>query len=420
MRHEAAENALRESSRMYEELLSNIPSGVYRLRIQASGVWGFDFVSSRFCELTGLTREDILNDYQVVFRIVHPDDLAGFISLNESVSKALTPFRWEGRIIVNGETCWTLVESRPSPMDNGDVIWTGHFSDITNRKRTEEALAENEKRCRLIAETIRDCFWMATPDIDKMLYVSPAYETIWGRSCESLYESPRSFVDGIHPDDRDRVSDILAEHRSQGTPCTITYRIVRPDGSIRWIEDRSFPVLDENGKSHLNIGVATDITEHKQVEEELRNSETKLRLIAETNEDVFWMCTLDNREMIYLSPSYEKVWGQTRQGVYDYPLSFMESIHPEDRERVSLLLEEHGDRHRDHEYRIVRSDGTVRWIHDRAFPVQDKNRNVQLMTGVARDVTDRKLAEETLRKSEEKFAKVFNCAPVSYDSQQSG
>jgi PAS domain S-box-containing protein len=294
----------------------------------------------------------------------------------------------------------------------GKTYLQGIVRDVSQRKHMEKALAESEKKYRLITETIHDCFWIATPDIDKMLYVSPAYETIWGRSCESLYKSPRSFVDAMHPDDRKRAVDTLDEHRSQMKPCTITYRIVRPDGSIHWIEDRSFPVLDENGNWYMNVGVASDITVRKRMEDELRQSETKLRLIAETNEDVFWMCTPDNMKMIYLSPSYEKVWGRTRQSVYDHPLSFIEALHPEDRERVSVLLEEHGDRHRDHEYRIVKPDGTVRWIHDRAFPVRDKNRNVEMMTGVARDITDRKLDQETLRESEEKFAKVFRFAPI--------
>ena len=148
------------------------------------------------------------------------------------------------------------------------------------------------------------------------------------------------------------------------------------------------------------------------MEDELRQSETKLRLIAETIEDLVWICPPDYSKIIYLSPSYEKLWGRTRQSAYDDPLSFMESIHPEDRDRVRALLQEHGSEHRDHEYRIVRPDGNVRWIHDRAFPVRDKTGNVQLMTGVSRDITDWKLAQERLRESEEKFAKVFRCAPI--------
>ena len=143
MGHKATEDAFRESSRMYEDLVSNIPVGVYRFRMKAAGGWGFDFVSDRFCELTGLSREDILDNYETVFRLIYPDDLTEFISLNKSVAKALTHFRWEGRIIVNGETRWTLIESCPTQMDNGDVVYSGYFTDITDRKKAEEAL---EKR----------------------------------------------------------------------------------------------------------------------------------------------------------------------------------------------------------------------------------------------------------------------------------
>ena len=75
MRHEATEDDLRDSLSMYEDLVSNIPVGVYRFRMKAAGGWGFDFVSDRFCELTGLSREDILDNYETVFRLIYPDDL---------------------------------------------------------------------------------------------------------------------------------------------------------------------------------------------------------------------------------------------------------------------------------------------------------------------------------------------------------
>ena len=167
----------------------------------------------------------------------------------------------------------------------GKTYLQGIVRDISEHKRLEQALAESEKRYRLITETIHDCFWIATPDIDKILYVSPAYETIWGRSCESLYKSPRSFVDAMHPDDRNRTVDTLDEHRSKMAPCTVTYRIVRPDGTIRWIEDRSFPVLDENGAWHMNVGVASDITIRKRIEMnygKVRQSSDSLQRLMKT------------------------------------------------------------------------------------------------------------------------------------------
>jgi PAS domain S-box-containing protein len=114
--------------------------------------------------------------------------------------------------------------------------------NITERKQVEEALHKSEERFRLIAETIQEVFWMADVDLQRMLYVSPSYEQVWGRSCESLYNSPQSFLDAIHPEDRARVL-IDLEAEKTGLPFEHEYQIIRPDGSIHWIWDRGFPIL---------------------------------------------------------------------------------------------------------------------------------------------------------------------------------
>jgi PAS domain S-box-containing protein len=121
------------------------------------------------------------------------------------------------------------------------------------------ALRESEEELRLVTETIEDVFWIATPGLKEKLYVSPAYEKIWGRSKESLYEDPFSFIQSIHPDDRRRVREWTQHHEEE-----IEYRILRPDGSTRWIRDRGFPVYDTHGKVTKFVGVATDITDVKE------------------------------------------------------------------------------------------------------------------------------------------------------------
>ncbi len=147
-------------------------------------------------------------------------------------------------------------------------------------RRTTQALREGEKKFRVMAETIQDVFWLATPDVKKIIYVSPAYETLWGRSCESLYESPRSFIDAIHPEDRGRVLDILNQHHGQGTPWSVIYRVVRPDGTCCWVEDRGFPIRDDLGNCHLFTGVATDITARKHTEEQVLQQKEQLRRLT--------------------------------------------------------------------------------------------------------------------------------------------
>jgi PAS domain S-box-containing protein len=145
--------------------------------------------------------------------------------------------------------------------------------EIKVRERTAE-LAQSEERFRMMAETIPDVFWISTPGVEKILYVSPTYEKIWGQSAESLYESPKSFTDAIHPEDIDRVVAALGDH-AMGF-WNLEYRIRQPDGSIRWIMDRGFPIRDEQGNVCLMTGVATDITQLKLTENILLDKSRKM------------------------------------------------------------------------------------------------------------------------------------------------
>ncbi|HVU23347.1 MAG TPA: response regulator [Opitutus sp.] len=129
---------------------------------------------------------------------------------------------------------------------------------------SELARRDSEERFRQIAENIREVFWLSEPDKSGILYVSPAYESIWGRSCESLIRSPRAWLDAIHDDDRARVREALPR-QARGS-YDEEYRIQRPDGTVRWIRDRAFPVRDAAGHVFRIAGVAEDVTERKQLE----------------------------------------------------------------------------------------------------------------------------------------------------------
>lgn len=128
---------------------------------------------------------------------------------------------------------------------------------------------QSEERFRQLAESIQEVFWMTDPDKRDMLYISPSYETVWGRTCESLYSDPRSFLESIHPDDRERVTSAMAGQAAGGYD--EEYRIMRPDGSVRWIKDRAFPVRDASGAVHRIAGIAQDVTDRKQHEETIRH-----------------------------------------------------------------------------------------------------------------------------------------------------
>lgn len=133
-------------------------------------------------------------------------------------------------------------------------------------KRAEDRFRHSEERFRQLAENITEVFWMTSPDKSEMLYVSPGYEAVWGRTCESLYERPLSWLDAIHPDDRERVLN-NALSRQISDAYDEQYRIIRPDGQVRWIRDRAFPIKDPSGRVFRVGGVAEDISERKQAED---------------------------------------------------------------------------------------------------------------------------------------------------------
>jgi len=148
-----------------------------------------------------------------------------------------------------------------------------------------EALVESQERFRQMAENIRDVFWLSNPAMTNIIYVSPAYQDIWGRSCDELYEDPRTWFDAIHHEDRPRVRRLFKRPIPE-EGYEHTYRVVRPDGSVRWVMDRGFPVRNPVGLFYRLVGIARDITERKELETEiLAISEREQRRIGQDLHD---------------------------------------------------------------------------------------------------------------------------------------
>jgi PAS domain S-box-containing protein len=143
--------------------------------------------------------------------------------------------------------------------------------DISARKRAERALQESEARFRQIAEQIEDVFYVREPGAIAA-YVSPSYERIWGRPASELRENPSGWLDTVHPEDRARVAAAW-ERAREGAAISETYRILRPDGTTRWVQSRGFPVEGPTAEVARIVGVVRDVTGERKLEEELRQSQ---------------------------------------------------------------------------------------------------------------------------------------------------
>ena len=155
-----------------------------------------------------------------------------------------------------------------------------------DRAESAEALRESEVRFRQLADNITDVFWITSPDFAIMHYVSPGFERIWGRSVASLYAQPHLWSEAIHPEEREQVFARLTGLSGNNPEVSVEYRIARPDGSIRWIYDRAFQVRDAAGKVIRLTGIASDITERKRAEVEIRelNRSLEQRVQERTSE----------------------------------------------------------------------------------------------------------------------------------------
>ncbi len=150
----------------------------------------------------------------------------------------------------------------------GEWHAVGIMRDITKRKQAEQLLQRSEEQFHQLAENVREVFWMTPPEAGRILYVSPAYEQVWGRTCESLYRDPASWLATIHPDDAERAR-LFFTRRLPVEGDGLEYRIRTPDGREKWIRDRAFPIRDKSGNVVRCAGIAEDITERKTYEAEL-------------------------------------------------------------------------------------------------------------------------------------------------------
>jgi PAS domain S-box-containing protein len=281
----------------------------------------------------------------------------------------------------------------------------GHFGvqrDISDRTLAQQALQESEERFRQLAENIESVFWMTDPNKQQIIYVSPAYEKIWGRNCAELYDGSKSFLDAIHPEDRSRIVAAMSKPFGEYDE---EYRIIQPDGSIHWIRDRAFPVRDQTGKVYRVTGIAEDISDRKIAEQALQESQKRYTLAVSAGKVGVWDWNLETKE-IYVDPFLKSILGYADREIPNHLDHWGKLVHPDDGEKVMVVADNHLQGLTPEysvEQRMLHKDGSIRWFLARGTAIRDASGKAYRMMGTDTDITDLKLAEAALRKSEERF-----------------
>jgi PAS domain S-box-containing protein len=381
-----AEDALRTSEYLYRAMARNFPNGAIflfdpNLRYLVADGQALAQAGYSWEALHGKT----------IWEVLPP---ATCVMVEPLYHAALAGIEQTQEISIGGLTY--LCQSTAVRNDAGNVI-AGMVvtQDITERKEFEQALIRSENRFQEIARTVSQFFFVRSTSSGKFLYVSPAYETIWGRSCESLSQNPESWIEAVHPEDRQLVLDSLSQ-QFQGHPVKRDYRIIRADGEQRWINADISLVRDETGEPLRFVGLVEDITERKQAEEALRYSEQLYRTMAKhfPNGAIF----LFDQDLRYLVAdgqglgrsgsgySRDVLEGKTIWEVLsDQECAVVEPLYRQALAGIEKSLERpYRDR--------------IQLLQTRAV----RNEAGEILAGmvVAQDITERKQAEESLRESE--------------------
>jgi PAS domain S-box-containing protein len=273
-------------------------------------------------------------------------------------------------------------------------VW--FFRDITERKHAEQALRNSEEMFRQLTENIQEVFWMMNAAGTEILYVSPAYEQIWGPRYENPLSRPTDWVNNIHADYRAMSHDTFMR-QLKGESTNFEYKVLAPGGKEKWIRNRAFPVRDERGELIKIAGVAEDITARKHAEILLKQTSDRLMLAVRAGAVGIWDWDISSGVMVWDEQMF-RLYGIARAQFHQSFEDWRNELHPEDREGV---VEEcnaalRGERDFDTEFRAVWPDGSVHSIRALALVEWNADGNPVRLIGTNWDITAQKQAADAL------------------------
>ena len=395
-RRKAAE-ALRSSEANYREIFESVNDAIFVHDIDTG-----DVISSnrKTSEMFGYSQEEFRNFIsESLFSGVPGYTVQDALKwIRRAAEGPPQLFEWLSRR-KNGELFWVEVNLKRAVI-GGETRLLAIVREITDRKQAEQKLQESEERFRQLAENTNQVFWFMTPEPERVHYVSPAFEAIWGHSAEELYRNPRLWVQAIHPEDRDRVDQAFNDWAAgKVAGFDMEYRIVRQDGDVRWIRDRGTMVRDAEGRVVRLSGIADDITDRKKNEQEIQKAKALLeeaQLIAGIGN---WEWDVQTNKLT-LSDEVYRIFNMPLGESNETFEAIMERVHPEDRPGLEKSIAEAGNERKDtsvNEFRIIKPDGEIRILHARSLFQYNSAGAVIQMRGTTQDVTSDRRAEEKLK-----------------------
>ena len=401
-----AEEKLKESEERYRRIVNTANEGIWMMNAEHKTT----YVNSRMCNMLGYEESEILDKKVEDFML--PEDLpAHYQRMNQRYKGESSTY--EHRFIKkDGTIIHTIVSGVSLKNKEGNFVGSfGMFTDISIRKKAEEALRKSEERWMFAIEGSDDGVWDWNINTGEVFF-STRWKSMLGYNDEEIKSEQREWESRIHPEDLEEVLTILREHLDGKTEFySSEHRILCKDGTYKWILDRGKVLVKNNDGSPARIvGTHKDITERRYAEQALMESEERFRSIVEGAPDAIFIQV--DQKFVFANSQLHMMLGYNSSDELRGKL-ILDHIHPEYRDLVSRRINRLNLDHRPvnelREIKFLKVDGTEIWVETKGEPIVYNNINGALV--FVRDVSERKKAEEALKNSESKFYSLFENSP---------
>ena len=390
-------------SRFHQAFFHQVPFLMWAKDIDGN----FISVNKSFAKMFGFTPEELKgkNDY-----FICPKDFADkYKEDDKAVMESGEQMLQDEQIPSKEGYLWFETIKTPLIDENNNVFGVAGFArEISERKKYETALKESEEKFRELAENTSDSFVLRSGR--SIIYVNPAFEQVYGYSREELYYDPGLYTKWIHPDDKQRILDVLSSDAYKSNYIfNEQFRIIKGDGSVSWIWNRSFPVWNDKGEAYRIVSVASNISGLKNLEDKLRKSQSQQQAILDNIPHLAWLKD-KNGKYLSVNESFSRFFNLSKEDIsgntdfdivpddlaLDYARKDKEVL---EQKKPKLFFE------------IEEGSFGKRYSETHKSPVLNEEGEVIGITGISRDITDQKIAEKALQDSEEKYKDLVTLLP---------
>lgn len=373
---------------------------------------GSSLIGSAFA-LIGVSPEAFSGSVEEFWKRVHSEDVARLREALRTAKEKHADFDQEFRVIwPDGSVHWLRSHGRYFYANDEPVRMMGISVDITTQKEVEEKALESAELLRLAAKAGRmyAYHWDVATDV---VVRSGEGIDILGLRGDKACDTRREIATRVHPDDLAKFMDSVAGLTPEHPDAYLSFRMLRPDGQVVWLEKTGRAFFDEHGRMLRTIGMVADVTERKQAEEALRESEERLRLAAQVGRMYAYEWDVAT-DIIVRSEEHTNILGLSREPALLKRQQLMGQVHPDDRRKfidsVSQLTPENPSAQIT--YRVLRPDGSIVWLEKTGRAFFDEQGRMQRTIGMVADITSRKMAEEALQQKEAELREAQRLAGV--------